>query len=274
MPTKKKITLISILFLIIFELFFFYHSSINPAPYLTSVVIIYLAFVYVPFVLSNLILITLVKNIKKDWNTIISPGVLMTSTLLFSIFTTNTLLIHSVFILSVFYIYFYFSALRKLKQGDSGEAVGSYRNILICGNFLALFFITSSIYGLRSFISVPMTWLLPTLVLAFVAILFSLINGFSRINTFTKEYPKTLNRSERLRLILFSTIALSETAWVTSLLPFDYITDGLLVLLCYYINVGILERYVKDNLDKKIIRLYFTAGIIGILLIVITTRWR
>lgn len=240
----------------IFELFFFRHNLI-----------------YIALIVANLFIIKITLRQKKEWSYTILPTLLTSSILLFSILIANKILIQFLFVTSTFFIYWYFKAFYNLSSRISNSNTHYFINIIFYGNFLAFFFGTSLIYGLDIHLNITFI----PLCIYFGSItslsMLSILTTLKKIDKNKNEYTP-LKQQESLFFILAAlSISITELALVIAFLPFSYFTLGLLLSLCYYVIIGLVHHFLKSDLSKKTIRLYLSAGALGIFLLIITARW-
>lgn len=136
-----------------------------------------------------------------------------------------------------------------------------FENLSSYGNFLTFYFVASSIYGLQSFINVPVWLLMLCLLLISALIVYQLFWTFK------------INDSQRLIFIPIICLILTELAWSASFLTLSYYVLGLILTICYYILIGVTRFYLMDKLDEKIVKLYLFYGLISIIVVLLTARW-
>ncbi len=236
--------------LLLLELFFFYPK-----------------FFYISLILINLLIIISVKKVinpetslKNLFNSLILPILFSTSLITYSILLSNKFFVHFLFVVSFFFIYYYLKNV-YLRGRESEEAVNFFENISSYGNFLTLFFTFSTIYGMRSFLNIPI-WPLVLI----MAIIVLLVVYESLWTNKLKTYKNTI-------YIFLICLILTQIAWSIYFLPLNYNTLGLTLAICYYILIGVLKNFLRKNLDKRTIKLYLIFGLLSIVLIFLTASW-
>lgn len=246
---KASILIIPLLVLGLYEAFYF-----NPQ------------FIYAGLFLSNLLIIYAVRDlaklwsIKNWWDYCILPIFFITNLAIYSSLLVSSALIQALFVINflfIFYylknIYFYFAQKNKYRY--------IIQNLSSYGNFLIVFFLAATIFGLQSFLGVSL-WILMTI---FTVIMLILVYEVLITNEI-KVKPK-------LHFVFILTLLMTEFACAVYFLPFNYNVLGLIVAICYYISIGILKFHLKDSLTSKTIKLYLTAGIGSIIVVLLTTQW-
>ena len=228
--------------------------------------------IYISVPLINLYIIIWIKKSKKKWTYAALPAVHASSVICFTVLLTNKAFIQFLIVSSTLFIYWYFDLLPKLKIKSSNSIILSYGNIVLYGNFLAFFFSSTFIYGLMTYLSLSLFILLPLLFIIIIILSHNIIESVNLVyhsnNKFTHK-PKSNNSF----LLTLMSLALIELGWTIALLPFNYLTLGLLLSLSNYVIIGIIQHYLKNDLKKRSIQLYLSVGLAGIIFITITTRW-
>ncbi len=224
--------------------------------------------IYVVLVLVNAVLFYAVWQLTRDssvdnkwWNYLILPSLLLSFTILFSLFVQNKLLIQIIFVAlsASLYIYLKHSFYYLLEPISYRE--DSLSNISASLNFVTFFLLASVIYGLQSFLNFSV------LLLSFIV----LVIGFLLI--YQIIWANKIGFKKGLIYILIGCLIIVELAWSISFLPFNYIATGLILAICYYILVNLIKNYLLDELDSKKVRTYLLIGLIGIILVLFTSRW-
>ena len=195
---------------IIFEAFFFKGSLFFIALGISDLLL-----------LAAVRLITGKRILSRDfWNFSIFPVLFSSSLAAYSILIVNPIIIHSLFVLNLFFSYIYLKNIYRVEQKDFLENISSY------GNLLIIFFSFSVIYGLESFLGAPI-WLLVLCSAAVVILIFYQIFWANKIKA-----------ENILAYILLAGLLLVQLAWAIYFLPFNFNTLGLLAAICYYLLVG------------------------------------
>lgn len=160
----------------------------------------------------------------------------------------NTIFIY--FLLRNFFYYFF-----EIKKGLKFDNFFSY------GNLLAIFFVSSSFYGIKYFLNFPTWFIILCLLPVFFLILYSVI------------WANKINIKEGLVFILIGVIVLIEIFWTISFLPFNYNTLGLIFSICYYVYIGVVRFFLRaGESNSRTIKLYLIFGFVSILLIILTSK--
>jgi len=223
---------------------------------------------YVSLVLANLFIVLTVKQFikessagKKWWNFLILPLCFFTSLAVYSTLVTNKLIIQLLFFINIAFIYFYLRNIYYYLIRPDLYKSYVLENISSYGNFLAVFFLASSIYGFQSFLNISVWLLAIVMIIAMSLIIYNVM------------WANKIEFRKGLVYILVSCLILVEVAWSISFLPLKYNVAGLVLAICYYILVGLVRFYLKDDLVKRRVRLYLIFGLASIFLILLTSRW-
>ncbi len=253
-------------------------KDIRILPLITPIIILFLlecfvifpSFFYISLVFINLIILHTVvqltkqSEIQESWyNFFIFPSFMATSSAVYSIMLTNTWIMQGIFVFIIISIYLYFRQsyyyliLPKKYKENALENFSSY------GNFLIMFFTFSSVYGLQSFLNMPIYLLILFLIPIILIISYQVI------------WSNQINVQRGVVFILINTLILVELAWTASFLPQSYSTIGLIMAICYYIVTGIVRFSLKENLEgiKNKSKQYISFGIICIIIILLTSEW-
>ena len=152
-------------------------------------------------------------------------------------------------------LYFYFEKSEIYK-------VYLMNNFFSYAGFLIIFFSSSAIFGLVSFLNIeiwPLLFLL-TFVIALVLFQYYLIYDIDR----KRSFP----------FILLASLSLLEISWAVSFLPLNYTVAGLTISVFYYMASGLTKYFMQGNLNKGIIKFYLLFGSISIFILLLTSRWQ
>ena len=156
-------------------------------------------------------------------------------------------------------LYFYFRTLGSFFSGlDKGL---SLNNITIFGNFILVFFMASSVYGLQSFLRIPV-WALMIIFVIFLSLV-----------VYSVMYINKIKSNIALFYILIVCLVMLELSWSIYFLPVSYKISGLVLAIGYYMIMGLSRHHLMDTLKARIVKLYLGFGFISILLILLTSRW-
>lgn len=243
--------IIPIAILAISEIYFFNNSLIY-----ASLVI---SFLLIFFAIRQFII---AGNSSEVWyNFFISPAMLYGSLIFFTTFIVGKSFVQLTIFASIILLYVYLRMLYvylvnfNLRQHDGLENFSSY------GNFLAFYALSSSLYGIRSFLNFPVWPLMIIFLIAAVLLVYQnfWINGAKfKMNSF---------------YTLIIALVLTELAWSITFLTLSFYILGLIISVCYYILVGITRFYLKNDLDNKVIKWYLIFGLLSIFVVLLSARW-
>lgn len=235
---------------------------------LDEIYFFYPKFIYVAAVLINLLIFFVVWQFcrasqvdKRWWNYLILPAIMATSIMAYSVFLSSKLVIQLLFILNLVFLYFYLRHIYYYLLNPSVYEVFSIENISSYVGWLNFFLISATIYGLQSFLNLPI-FRLALVILAATALIVYQIIWVNKIE-FKKGLP----------YILISCLILVELCWSISFLPFNYNISGLSLAICFYVVVGLIKNHLLDKLDVTRVKMYLALGSISLLLILFTAKW-
>ncbi len=243
--------LISLAIIVLSEIFFFWPRMIY--------VILVLAVLLFLFALRQYKQASLKK--EKWWNFLILPFCFYVGLIVFSSLIPNKFLVQLLFIFNMVFLYFYFRSLYYYLLRPDFYHNQSLENFSSYGNFVAFYFIASSIYGLQAFLNISV-WLLVLIMLAAVGLIVYQIIWINKININTGLF-----------YILLICLILVELTWSVTFLPFSFYILGLVLSVCYYMLIGLVRFYLLNRLDKRIIKLYLVFGFFSIFIVLLTARW-
>lgn len=235
--------------LVLLELFFFYPRLIFFS-FIFGVLFIF-------YTIQNFIKISVYG--KKFLNYTILPILFFIASISFSLVAISQIFVQLIFFLCVVFVYLYLRQVYYLMLSSSKEYF--FENTSSYGGFLIVFFFSSTIYGLQSFLNIPI-WIL---ILFFVPIL-----GIIFYQVF---WSNKLDFSKSSIFIVLLCILLSEIAWSIAFLPFRHYVIGFILAICYYILIGLTRFYLNNKLDSKTIKLYLYFGFFSLILMFLTSRW-
>jgi hypothetical protein len=220
---------------------------------------------YILFVILFLVFFS-VKNIKvrgdldiKWYIFLIFPILLEISFVTYLMMEMDYLRPHLLLLVNSVILYFYFRTLRSFFSGvDRGD---SLNNITIFGNFILVFFMASSVYGLQSFLRFPV-WILMIVFVVFLAMI-----------VYSVMYINKIKYNIALFYVLIVCLVMMELAWSIYFLPVTYKISGLVLAIGYYIIMGLSRHHLKDSLNPRTVKLYFSFGFVSIILVLLTSRW-
>lgn len=198
---------------------------------------------------------------KRWWSLCILPVFFVTGLAVYSILLPAGILIHFLFAVNLFFI-FYFLKNVYYYLSEPQKHTEQIQNFSSYGNFLVIFFASSSMFGLHSFLNISV-W---PLLAIFVGMIFMVLYEVM----ITNEIP--LNKGW-IYIFIFS-LLLTEIAVGVYFLPLNYNILGLIVAICYYILIGLLKFHLRQKLNKQIAKIYLLFGFAGILIILLSAQWR
>ncbi|PLX21923.1 hypothetical protein C0584_01130 [Candidatus Parcubacteria bacterium] len=166
---------------------------------------------------------------------------------------------HYLILVNSVILYFYFRTLRSFFSGiDKGV---SLNNITIFGNFILVFFMASSVYGLQSFLRFP------------VFVLMAFFSVFLALVVYSVMYVNKVDNRVSIFYVLIVCLIMIELAWSVYFLPVSYKVSGMVLAVCYYMVMGLSRHHLAETLNSKTVKLYFGFGFLSILIILLTSRW-
>ncbi len=242
--------LIPLLIFLLSEIFFFFPKMI-----------------YISLVLGNLLIFfTVIQFIKvgvsdeKWWNFLILPSIFLTTLSAYSVLK-NGAVIQALFFLNVVFLYFYLRSIYYYLDKPLSFHKEDFENISSAGGFISFFFISSTVYGLESFLNFSFWPLVVVLIAASSLVLYQFLFANAGGNKNYSVY------------IVSAALILAELAWSISFLPLNFNLAGLILAIFYYLLSGLTKAHLIGKLNKKTIEsyLFFSFGII--LITLLTARW-
>ncbi|MBU0879698.1 hypothetical protein KKH00_02725, partial [Patescibacteria group bacterium] len=204
--------------------------------------------IYIILILINSIIFftlwQLIKASKTDkqwWNFLILPALMSSMVIAYSIFLDNKILIQLLFIANTVFLYFYLRCIYHYLIHPQSYKTFSIENISSYGNLLTFFLLASTIYGLQSFLNLPI-WILEIVMLI---IIFLII--------YQSIWANKIDFKKGLPYILVCCLILFELSWPISFLPFNYNIAGLILTIDYYILISLTKEHLLNKLNKKTI---------------------
>lgn len=198
---------------------------------------------------------------KKWWNYLILPAVMSTLVLAYSVFMSRQLLIQLLFVFNLVFLYLYLRQVYYYLLNPLAYEVFSIENISSGANWLSFFFLAATVYGLQSFLNLPILWLALVMLAVTALIIYQII------------WANKIELKIALPYLLISCLILVELSWSISFLPFNYNISGLALAICYYVIIGLVKNHLLDKLDAKRLRMYLLLGSISLFLILFTAKW-
>ncbi|MFH0892680.1 MAG: hypothetical protein V1867_07975 [Candidatus Falkowbacteria bacterium] len=229
--------------------------------------------IYVVLVLSTALYFFTIRQflldgtVEEKWyNLVILPvyfsaGIVAMSTLVPRETASGRVLLQSFFLLNAGFLYLYLRSIYHYLYNEKAQEKYSLKNLSAYGNFLAFYFLASSVYGLQSFLNLPV-WLLMVVLVV-----------FSGMMVYQVIWSHRINRQIGIFYILVFCLIIIELAWSVSFLTLSYYVLGLIVAICYYVLIGLVKAYLLGNLRAKTVKWYLIFGFLALILVLLTARW-
>lgn len=198
---------------------------------------------------------------KAWWNYLILPAVLSTLVLSYSVFISSHVVIQLLFIFNLVFLYLYLKQVYYYLLSPASYEVFSIENISSFINWLSYFLLAATIYGLQSFLNLPVFWLILIMLAVTILIIYQII------------WVNKIELKTGAPYLLVACLILTELSWSISFLPFNYNISGLGLAICYYVIIGLIKNHLLDKLDEKRIKMYLLLGSISLGLLLFTARW-
>lgn len=252
MKYSKFLTLITpLLVLVLFEIYFFF-----PGYFCWMLVLAVLS------IIATVAIFTKRSSAYKNWwDFSILPGCFTVSLAVYSIIIPDKFFVQFLFFLNAGFVYwylkniYYFLIKSELYKSFFLENASSY------GNFLTVFFLASAVYGLQAFLSLPIWPLM---------FIFLIMGGLIIYNVI---WANKVDAKNGVIYILVGCLVLTELAWSISFLPLNYNISGLILAINYYILIGLIRFWLKENFDSKTVRPYLIFGFLAVFVLLLTSRW-
>jgi hypothetical protein len=86
-------------------------------------------------------------------------------------------------------------------------------------------------------------------------------------------WANNIDKKKALLYILISALLLTELAWSVSFLSLNYFVLALILAVSYYTLIGLLRFHLLNKLNKTLVKVYLSFGILAIVLVLLTSRW-
>jgi hypothetical protein len=192
------------------------------------------------------------KNIiGRRFPFLVSFCLLLNALLAYLSFQEKAWLVHILIIISAFLQGWYaVNAFNFSKQG-----------IVKKGYLLKTLYYHNFLYGLQSFLHIPL-WLILGLAVVVVSVL-----------NFSLFYFNSNEEEASWRLAFLMMLIIIQSWGIIALLPFHYNILGFLALLVYYFVTGLALLFLYGEGTKKKLRLYLSLGILLFLFVILITKW-
>lgn len=198
---------------------------------------------------------------KKWWNYLILPAVMATAVMAYSVFLSSKAVIQLLFAVNLIFLYFYLRYIYYYLLKPDSYKIFSIENISSYAGWFSFFLIAAVIYGLESFLNLPII-LLALIILAATALL-----------SYQVVWVNKIELKSGLPYILISCLIIVELCWSIYFLPFNYNISGLCLAICFYVINGLIKNRLLGELDRVKIKIYLALGSASLALILFTARW-
>lgn len=198
---------------------------------------------------------------KRWWNFLILPAAMSSAVMAYSVFLGNKTVIQLLFIFNLVFLYLYLRYSYYYLLNPLAYEVFSIENISSYLNWLTLFLLASTVYGLQSFLSLPILWLVLIMMIATALLVYQII------------WVNKIELKSGLPYILISCLILIELFWSVSFLPFNFNISGLILAICYYVIIGLVKNFLLLKLDAAKVKTYLLLGSISLFLVLLTAKW-
>lgn len=238
--------------------FYFLKSFFNYVrPYYTYLYLTLLLLLYI----FTAVQFTRNSKTEKWWNYSILPSCFTLSLVSFVVLIPNVFFVRFLFILNFIFIYLYFRSIYGIINSSEKDDRYALENLSSYGNFLAVYFLGASVYGLQSFLSVPLFYLMMILAVFITLVAYQVL------------WANKISNKESVVFLFVISIAIMELAWSISYLTLSYYVLGLVLAIFYYVMIGIVRFHLRGNLDSKIIKMYIIFGSLSMLTVLLSATW-
>ncbi|MDP2708900.1 MAG: hypothetical protein Q8O93_02515 [bacterium] len=243
--------LIPLIVLALDELYFFYPKLIFIAAALIG-----LALFYAVWQLGA------TSQVDREWwNYLILPAITSVGVVAYSVFLSSKTVIQLLFIFNLAFLYLYLRYIYYYLLWPVDYQAFSMENLSSYVSWFSFFLAASVIYGLQSFLNLPVLGLILVLLAVMILIIYQIF------------WVNKIDWRAGLPYILVSCLILIELAWSISFLPFNYNISGLALAICFYAAVGLTKNHLLDKLDAKKVKMYLILSAVSIILVLTTARW-
>ncbi|PIP33715.1 hypothetical protein COX69_04150 [Candidatus Falkowbacteria bacterium CG_4_10_14_0_2_um_filter_48_10] len=179
----------------------------------------------------------------------------------FSAVFARTAFLHACFIISAFFMYFFLLSLFRLDREEKKSSLLSLNNTANFAAFAIVFFFSSAIYGLVTWLRWP-HWPLVLVMLSVMIVL-----------TYILAQLFSVYRREYMAIFLIGILSLGEIFMVMFYLPLENFLLGYIFAVFYYIFFGLARIHLLTGENRKIARYYLGFGLGSIAVVLLTARW-
>lgn len=198
---------------------------------------------------------------KRWWNYLILPGLMTAGIMAYTVFLSDKSIIQLLLVFNIVFLYLYLRNVYYYLLNPLAYEVFSIENLSSYSNWLAFFLYAATVYGLASFLSLPIYWLV--LIIIAAAFLFS----------YQIVWVNKIEIKNGLPYILIGCLILVELFWSISFLPLNYNISGLCLAVSYYVMIGMFKNHLLNKLDWPKVRMYLILGSVSMVLLLLTARW-
>jgi len=189
------------------------------------------------------------------------PFIFFFSSSLYTALVPSFYVIQIIFFLSNLYIFWYFKNIYYLFRYEAPERAHKLDSLTLLGNFLAVFFLASAIYGLPTFLG----WSFWPLLLGFFILSFPLF--FQPFIVFEIKFKSNWP------LLLASALVLLQLVAVVHFLPLAFNVLGLFIGIFFYLLIYILRNILAGDLNGYKLRLPLIFSLSIIIILLLSLRW-
>jgi len=201
----------------------------------------------------------------KSWPEFASLAVLpvcfISGTFVYASIISNKFFLQTLFLVIVIFSYSHLRMAYKFFLDQDLLKKNFFKNQSGLGNLLAFFFSSAAIYGLQSFLNLPI-WILMLFLLVITALL-----------VYQALWVNKIELRDALLYVLVSSVVLLEIGWAATFLPLNYNVLGVSLTVCYYVLIRLVLSYLSNVLDGRRLKVYLSFGFLSILLVFLTSRW-
>lgn len=198
---------------------------------------------------------------KEWWNYLILPAVMSTAIMAYSVFLRSKPVIQLLFLLDLAFLYFYLRQIYYYLLRPSSYEAFSLENISSYAGWLSFFLFSATIYGLGSFLNLPIGRLMLIMLAATALIIYQII------------WANKIEFKKSLPYILIGCYIMVQLGWSIAFLPFNYNISGFCLAVCFYALNGLIKNQLLGKLNPVKVKMYLTLGLASLFLILFTARW-
>ena len=173
----------------------------------------------------------------------------------------DRLIIHLILAISALIIHFYFRLLYDRYINTARYRKHSLTYISSYANFIAIYLIASSAFGLQTFLNISTSLGIMIISLAVLA------------STYQSMWANSIPFKPSLFYVVIICLLIFELSWSVSFLTLSFYILGLLIAIVYYVLAGLARFQINKELNKTIIKTYLSLGVISLFAVLLTARW-